>query len=90
MGKKLRLVLALVSTALLAYALYSTIRGQFEMVLAAPGCIASLALQRKYPYLAALLTLLSYAFTLAVVLQPNLGALVQPIAPLPVPVNATH
>ena len=88
MGKKLRLVLALVSTALLAYALYSTIRGQFELVLAAPVCIASLVLQRKYPYLAALLTLLSYAFTLAVVLQPNLDALVQPIAPLPVPVNA--
>lgn len=88
MGKKLRLALALVSTALLAYTLYSTIVGRFELVLAAPGCIASLTLQRKYPYLAALLTLLSYAFALAVVLQPHLGVLVQPIAPLPV--NATR
>jgi len=87
-GKKLRLVLALVTTALLAYTLYSYVVGRFELVLAAPVCIASLVLQRKYPYLAALLTLLSYAFTLAVVLQPNLDALVQPIAPLPVPVNA--
>lgn len=88
MGKRLKLALALLTTALLAYALYSTIRGQFEMVLAVPGCIISLALQRRYPYLAALLTLLS-AFIAAMALQPNLGALVQPIAPLP-PVNATH
>jgi hypothetical protein len=87
-GKRLRLALALLTTALLAYALYSALKGQFELVLAAPGCIASLALQRKYPYLAALLTLLSYAFVLAVELQPLLGVLVQPIAPLPV--NATR
>lgn len=88
MGKGLRLALALLTTALLAYTLYSTIRGQLEMVLAAPGCIASLALQRRYPYLAAFLTLLSASIALLVALQPNLGALVQPIAPLPV--NATR
>ena len=88
MTKRLRLALALLSTALLAYALYSTVKGQFEMVLAAPGCIASLALQRRYPYLAALLTLLSYALTLAMVLHPHLGVLVEPIAPLPA--NATR
>jgi len=87
-GKRLRLALALLSTALLAYALYSALRGHFGMVLAAPGCIASLVLQRRYPYLAALLTLLSYAFALAVALQPHLGVLVEPIAPLPV--NATR
>ena len=84
MAKKLRLALALVTTALLAYTLYSALRGQFEMVLAAPGCILSLALQRRYPYLAALLTLLSLAFALTVAVRPSLGPLVEPIAPLPV------
>jgi predicted ferric reductase len=87
MAKKLRLALALLTTALLAYTLYSTIKGQFEMVLAAPGCIASLALQRKYPHLAALLSLLSASLILMVAVRPNLGPLVEPIAPLPVNVT---
>ena len=85
MGRRVRLALALLTTALLAYTLYSTLKGQFEMVLAAPGCIASLVLQRRYPYLAALLTLLSLAFTLAVTARPSLGPLVEPIAPMPLP-----
>jgi hypothetical protein len=87
MAKKLRLALALLTTALLAYALYSTIKGKFEMVLAVPGCIASLALQRRYPYLAALLSLLSASIILMVTAQPRLGPLVEPIAPLPVNVT---
>ena len=89
MARKFRFLLALLTTALLAYALYSTVKGRFELVLAAPGCIASLALQRRYPYLAAFLTLLSYAFALAVIVRPSLGPLVEPIAPIPLPVNAT-